>query len=37
MGHKRGNTLIGTLRNIYGQGFSAGYPVTEKLSEVLLQ
>jgi hypothetical protein len=29
--------LIGTLRKIYGQSFSAGYPLTEKLSEVLLQ
>ena len=35
--HKHGNTLIRTLRKIYGQGFAAGYPETEKLSEVLLQ
>ena len=35
--HKHGNTLIGALRKIYGQGFAAGYPETEKLSEVLLQ
>jgi hypothetical protein len=35
--HKHGNTLIGTLRKLYGQGFAAGYPGTEKLSEVLLQ
>src|ERR1700752_3056320 len=35
--HKHGNTLIGTLRKVYGQGFAAGYPATEKLSEVLLQ
>ena len=35
--HKHGNTLIGTLRKIYGQGFAAGYPATEKLSDVLLQ
>ena len=34
---KHGNTLIRTLRKIYGQGFAAGYPETEKLSEVLLQ
>jgi hypothetical protein len=34
---KHGNTLIGTLRKIYGQRFAAGYPATEKLSEVLLQ
>ena len=33
--HKRGNTLIGSLRKIYGQGFAAGYPATEKLSEIL--
>jgi hypothetical protein len=32
--HKHGNTLIRTLRKIYGQGFAAGYPETEKLSEV---
>ena len=31
------NTLIRTLRKIYGQCFAAGYPETEKLSEVLLQ
>jgi hypothetical protein len=37
IGHKHGNTLIGTLRKIYGQSFAAGYHVTEKLSEVLLQ
>jgi hypothetical protein len=35
--HKHGNTLVGTLRKIYGPGFAAGYPQTEKLSEVLLQ
>jgi hypothetical protein len=35
--HKHGNTLIGTLRKIYGQGFAAGYPATEKLSDVLHQ
>jgi hypothetical protein len=35
--HKHGNTLIGVLRKIYGQSFAAGYPATEKLSEVLLQ
>jgi hypothetical protein len=34
--HKHGNTLMGTLRKIYGQGFAAGYPATEKLSEILL-
>ena len=31
---KHGNTLIRTLRKIYGQSFAAGYPETEKLSEV---
>jgi hypothetical protein len=35
--HKHGDTLVGTLRKIYGMGFAAGYPPTEKLSEVLGQ
>jgi hypothetical protein len=35
--HKHGNTLIGTLRKVYGQSFAAGYPEAEKLSEVLFQ
>jgi hypothetical protein len=35
--HKHGNTLIRTLRKVYGQSFAAGYPETEKLSEILLQ
>src|ERR1700716_1227783 len=34
---KHGNTLIRTLRKVYGQSFAAGYPETEKLSEVLLR
>jgi hypothetical protein len=34
---QHGNCLIRTLRKIYGQGFAAGYPETEKLSEVLHQ
>jgi hypothetical protein len=34
---KHGNTLIRTLRKIYGQSFAAGYPEAEKLSEVLLK
>jgi hypothetical protein len=34
---KHGNTLVGTLRKIYGQGFAAGYPDNAKLSEVMLQ
>ena len=33
---KHGSTLIRTLRKVYGQSFAAGYPETEKLSEVLL-
>jgi hypothetical protein len=33
---KHGSTLIRTLRRVYGQSFAAGYPETEKLSEVLL-
>ena len=33
---KHGDTLIRTLRKVYGRGFAAGYPDTEKLSEVLL-
>jgi len=35
--HKHGNTLVRTLRKMYGQGFAAGYPDTTLLSEVLLQ
>ena len=34
---KHGNTLIRTLRKVYGQSFAAGYPETEKVSEVLLK
>ncbi|MGY3233512.1 hypothetical protein ACVWZ4_005954 [Bradyrhizobium sp. USDA 4472] len=34
---KHGNTLIGTLRHIYGKSFAAGYPDTTRLSEVLQQ
>jgi hypothetical protein len=34
---KHGNTLVRTLRKIYGQSFAAGYPETATLSEVLLQ
>jgi hypothetical protein len=37
IGGKHGNTLVRTLRKIYGQGFAAGYPETAKLSEVMLQ
>jgi hypothetical protein len=33
---KHGNILIRTLRKVYGQSFAAGYPDTEKLSDVLL-
>jgi hypothetical protein len=34
---KHGNTLVCTLRKVYGQGFAAGFPETAKLSEVMLQ
>jgi hypothetical protein len=34
---KHGNALIRTLRKAYEQSFAAGYPETEKLSEVLLK
>jgi hypothetical protein len=34
---KHGNTLIRTLRKVYGQSFAAGYHETQKLSEVLLK
>lgn len=34
---KHGNTLVCTLRKVYGQGFAAGFPKTAKLSEVMLQ
>ena len=34
---KHGNTLVRTLRKVYGQGFAAGYPETAKLSEVMRQ
>jgi hypothetical protein len=36
IGHKHGATPIGTLRKIYGQGFAAGYPPTDSLSDVFL-
>ena len=32
---KHGNTLVRTLRKLYGQGFAAGYPETATLGEVL--
>jgi hypothetical protein len=32
---KHGNTLIGTLRKIYGKTFAAGHADTATLSEVL--
>ena len=34
---KHGNTLVLTLRKVYGQSFAAGYPETAKLREVILQ
>jgi hypothetical protein len=33
--HKHGDTPVGTLRKIYGMGFAAGYPPTDKLSDVM--
>ena len=32
---KHGDTVLGTLRKIYGRSFAAGYPDTEKLSDVI--
>ncbi len=32
---KHGNTLVRTLRKIYGQTFASSFPETAKLSEVL--
>jgi hypothetical protein len=32
---KHGNTLVSTLRKIYGSTFAAGQPATAKLSDVL--
>jgi hypothetical protein len=34
---EREKMLIRTLRKVYGQSFTAGYPETEKLREVLLK
>lgn len=34
---KHGNTLVSTLRKIYGQSFAAGAQPGEKLSEVLVE
>jgi len=34
---KHGNTLVGTLRKIYGKPFAAGYPDATILSDVLHQ
>jgi hypothetical protein len=34
---KHGNTLVSTLRRIYGQSFAAGEPESAKLSEVLAE
>ncbi len=34
---KHGNTLVGTLRRIYGKSFAAGYPDTTELKDVLHQ
>lgn len=35
IGRKHGNTLVRTLRRIYGQHFAAGQPDSAKLSDVL--
>jgi hypothetical protein len=35
--HKHGNTLLGSLRKIYGKTFAAGHPDTAQLSDVLLK
>ncbi len=32
---KHGNTLVGTLRKIYGAGFAQGYAPTTTLAELL--
>ena len=32
---KHGNTLVSTLRKIYGNSFAAGHPATATLDEVL--
>ena len=32
---KHGNTLVSTLRGIYGQGFAPGFGANSKLSDVL--
>jgi hypothetical protein len=37
IGKKHGNTLVRTLRKIYGTTFAAGQPETAKLSDVLQQ
>lgn len=37
IGRMHGNTLVGTLRKIYGQTFAAGHSETAKLSDVLDQ
>jgi hypothetical protein len=34
---KHGNTLVSTLRKIYGSTFAAGHPETAKLSDVIEQ
>jgi hypothetical protein len=33
---KHGDTLVSTLRHIYGKSFAAGYPDSAKLSDVVL-
>ena len=33
--HKHGNTLVGTLRKIYGPGFAPSFQPHQKLSDIL--
>ena len=35
--HKHGNTLVSTLRKVYGQGFAESFAPHTKLSEVLAE
>jgi hypothetical protein len=34
---KHGDTLVRTLRKVYGQGFAAGYPENRETERVMLQ
>jgi hypothetical protein len=37
IGRKHGNTLVSTLRMVYGPSFAAGADPSEKLSDVLVE